>query len=219
MPLSLATYTDLLATAGEFLARADLVDALPVLAQLGEQRIHYGAGANSPFPSDPVRCRAMEQLDTAVTLNAQTLALPANYLKTRRFTLATNPIRTLSYLPPDSFWQTAGAGQVGTPTMFTIEAQQFVFGPSPAAPITASHLYWRKLDPLATAGTNWLLQNAPGVYLYATLLEAAPYIQEDERLRLWHGLYLGAANGVNEVEGAARATGGVLIVRPGISTP
>ncbi len=217
--LNLNDLTGLKDAAASFLIRSDLVDALDLFVRLCEQRIAYGAGAQSPFPSDPVRCRGMEQRDSAVTINSQTLALPDGYLKTRRFTLPTNPITVLTYMPPDAFWQTTAAGQVGTPTIFTIEAGSFVFAPTPAATFTGSHLYWKTLPPLATAGTNWLLQNAPGVYLYGTLLEAAPYIQEDERLRLWHGLYLGAAGGLNEVEGAARATGGLLISRPGIATP
>jgi hypothetical protein len=39
-------------------------------------------------------------------------------------------------------------------------------------------LYYKKFDPLS-AGVNWLITNAPDVYLYATLLEAAEYIRLD----------------------------------------
>jgi hypothetical protein len=36
-----------------------------------------------------------------------------------------------------------------------------------------------------TGNSNWLLTAHPDVYLYATLVEAAPYIGEDARLPLW----------------------------------
>lgn len=43
------------------------------------------------------------------------------------------------------------------------------------------------LEALASAGsgTNPLLRDAPDVYLYAALLEAAPYLEHDERVPLW----------------------------------
>ena len=42
-------------------------------------------------------------------------------------------------------------------------------------------------DPanLTPAITNWLLQTAPDAYLYGTLMEAAPYLHDDERIAVW----------------------------------
>ncbi len=36
-----------------------------------------------------------------------------------------------------------------------------------------------------SAGSNWLFESHPDVYLYATLLEAAPYLGQDSRLAIW----------------------------------
>jgi predicted transcriptional regulator len=41
-----------------------------------------------------------------------------------------------------------------------------------------------ELAPLAQ-GSNWLFASSPDVYLYAALLEAAPYVGEDPRLAVW----------------------------------
>jgi hypothetical protein len=41
------------------------------------------------------------------------------------------------------------------------------------------------LPALAGDGSNWLFEQAPDVYLYASLLEAAPYLGADERVPLW----------------------------------
>lgn len=37
--------------------------------------------------------------------------------------------------------------------------------------------------------TNWLTFNAPDVLLYATLLEAIPFLKNDERVPLWQSMY------------------------------
>ena len=50
--------------------------------------------------------------------------------------------------------------------------------------------YWRKINNLsATITTNWLLDEAPDIYLYGCLLESAPYLKDDERLGTWMSLY------------------------------
>lgn len=42
-----------------------------------------------------------------------------------------------------------------------------------------------RLQPLATASTNPLLADAPDIYLYASLMEAAPFLEHDERIPVW----------------------------------
>jgi hypothetical protein len=46
------------------------------------------------------------------------------------------------------------------------------------------------LAKLSDANTsNWLLERHPDVYLYGALLQAAPYLRDDERVALWTPLY------------------------------
>ncbi len=37
--------------------------------------------------------------------------------------------------------------------------------------------------------TNWLTENAPEVLLYGTLLEATPFLKNDERIPVWQNMY------------------------------
>lgn len=39
------------------------------------------------------------------------------------------------------------------------------------------------------ATSNWLLQKEPGLYLYAALIEASPYLQDDARTLVWAEQY------------------------------
>lgn len=41
--------------------------------------------------------------------------------------------------------------------------------------------------------TNWLTQYAPNLLLYATLLEATPFLKNDERIPVWQTMYAAAA--------------------------
>jgi len=56
---------------------------------------------------------------------------------------------------------------------------------------------WRDVTALSdTNTTNWLLTSHPDVYLYGSLLEAEPYLKDDERAALWGTLYEQAASQV-----------------------
>lgn len=46
--------------------------------------------------------------------------------------------------------------------------------------------YWQTVPTLSDAApTNWLLDKHPDIYLYASLVESAPYLREDPRLAVW----------------------------------
>ena len=44
---------------------------------------------------------------------------------------------------------------------------------------------------------NWLTEYAPDVLLYASLLEALPFLKNDERVQMWQGMYDRAAQALN----------------------
>ena len=46
--------------------------------------------------------------------------------------------------------------------------------------------YYKKFDSLSdTTTTNWVILNAPDVYLYGTLLQAEPFLMNDQRIPIW----------------------------------
>ena len=48
-----------------------------------------------------------------------------------------------------------------------------------------------------TNQTNWITDFAPQLLLYATLLETAPFIKDDERIAVWQNMYDRAAGMIN----------------------
>ena len=60
------------------------------------------------------------------------------------------------------------------------------FSPIPDTTYSLSMLYERDLDDLGdSTPSNWLLDDHAGIYLYASLMEAAPYLKNDARIQTW----------------------------------
>lgn len=67
--------------------------------------------------------------------------------------------------------------------------------PDAAYPITLA--YVARIPALSDANpTNWVLQQAPQMYLYASLLEAEPFLANDARAALWGTAYQVALDGL-----------------------
>jgi hypothetical protein len=75
----------------------------------------------------------------------------------------------------------------------------WIFGPTPDAAYPMEVLYY-ELPPLLddTNQTNWLSEYAPNLLLYGSLVEATPFVKDDQRVQLWQSYYdraLAALNG------------------------
>lgn len=143
-----------------------------------------------------------------------TMPLPSNYLSMREIYLDTNPRDYLDYVVPDEMNRLYPWSMGQKPVAYTVEGDAIRFGPPPDATYYCFVEYYKKFPALATATTNWLMTNAPGVYLYGTLLESAPFIGQDSRLPLWHGMYLAACDGLAESDQDDRHSGTLLTMRP-----
>jgi len=82
----------------------------------------------------------------------------------------------------------------GPPRAYAIVGTNALWRPDPtgvaAGTYTSALEYLAKIPALsATNTTNWLLVQAPDIYLYGSLLEAMPYVIDDERLGTWVKMY------------------------------
>lgn len=66
----------------------------------------------------------------------------------------------------------------------------WLVAPTPDAAYPMEVLYY-ELPPLLddTQQTNWLSEYAPQLLLYGTLLEATPFLKNDERIPVWQNMY------------------------------
>ena len=201
--MAISTYSELQTAVANWLDRDDLTARIPEFIALAEARFNR-----------ILRLRSMEAKYTANTVAGQrNLALPANYIQMRNFQVNSNPLTTLSYVTPEIYDRLWGGSTSGTPKFYTILANEVSFGPIPASVMQVEMLFYKKFDSLSvTTTTNLLLTDAPDIYLYGSMLEAEPFIMNDERVPLWATALERAVTDMQEQDNKDRHSGSALRV-------
>lgn len=104
---------------------------------------------------------------------------------------------TRSYEYLRSFWP--DESQRAEPMFYSeYDYSHWLISPTPDAVYPMEILYY-ELPPLLddVTQTNWLTEYAPQLLLYATLLEATPFLKNDERIPVWQTKYDRAAAMLN----------------------
>ena len=78
----------------------------------------------------------------------------------------------------------------------------------------ASLVYYARVPTLSVSNTtNWLLTEAPDVYLYGALVHSAPYLKDDARIQVWEALLAQGINNLNTSSADAKYGGSGLVMR------
>lgn len=107
------------------------------------------------------------------------------------------PLLPRSYEYLRAYWP--DESETGQPEFYAdYDYDHWLFVPPPAAAHPFEVLYY-SLPPLLDESnqTNWLTEYAPQLLLYGTLLEATPFLKNDERIATWQGFYDRAAAALN----------------------
>ncbi len=210
--MGLANYSDLQAAVANWLARSGdvtLTPSIPDFIALAEARL-----------SRDLRLRAMETRDNAFVIASAFTALPGGFLELRNIQLNTAPITRLELMAPEQIDTIHAGSQAGKPRVYAILADQLQVAPTPASAYTAEIVYWKKFTALSEAQpTNWLLTNAPDLYLYASLMEATAFIGNDDRLPLWVAAYERARGALQSSNDRGTWSGSVPQVRADRGSP
>ena len=201
--MAISTYSELKTAVANWLDRDDLVDRIPEFIALAEARMNR-----------VLRLRMMESKYTASTIASQrNYALPTSYIQMRNFQLNTSPITSLSYVSPEIYDRLWGGSQGGIPQFYTIIANELQLGPIPGSVITMEMLFYKKISALSASNTTELmLTYNPDVYLYGALLEAEPFIMNDERIGVWAQGFEKAIVDLQEQDNKDRHSGSALRV-------
>ncbi len=178
--MSFATYSDLQTSIGNYLARSDLTSQIPDFITFAENRLRR-----------ELRIRQMlKSVTTATVKDDATVELPSDFLEVRDFVVVTNPLTPLSYSSPSVLSNDPRALWVGVPRSYTILANDFQLSPIPDAVYTVKMLYFAAPAYLSSSNTtNVFLTTAPDALLYASLIEAEPYLMNDARINTWGTMY------------------------------
>jgi hypothetical protein len=201
--MAIGTFAELQAAAASWLNRQDLTGVIPDFIALAEARINRD-----------LRTAQMEVSTTLTTAaGTATVALPADFLEGRGLVLSDNGVATLDYKTPAALHAAWPNNTTGVPQDHTITGSNIELGPTPDGAYDLILTYYQRIPPLsASTPTNWLLTSSPDAYLYATLLESAPFLMDDGRVQVWGGLYDTAIGRIQTADGRARWGSGPLTI-------
>ena len=201
--MAINTFTTLKTAIADFLNRDDLTSAIENFIALSEAQI------NRDIRHWKMETRASGQQSGGDEYSQ----IPANWMETIRFHITDNGTSPLELISRAAMADKRASNNdaIGIPTHYTHADGQFQFYPTPSSTVNTELLYYAKTDALSSSNVNnWLLLEAPDVYLYGALLHSAPYLGEDERIAVWAQMYSASVSRLNEVSENARFSGSGL---------
>jgi len=206
--MALSTFTELKDAVADWLDRSDLTARIPDFIALAEARI-----------SRDLRIRPMEVRSIMYTSSGQKyFNLPGGYLQMRNIQLNTNPTQPLEYITPEMLDRLYGSNTTGKPRAYTLIGDEIQLSPIPDAAYELEMAFYEKFTSLGdgtsgTVTTNYLTKNAPDVLLYGALMEAEPFIKNDERIPVWLNGYSNAVENLQKADQKDRHSGSAMRIR------
>jgi hypothetical protein len=202
--MSFTTYAELQTSIAGYLARSDLTTQIPDFIRLAETRLRRDLRIRQMLTSTTITC----------TSGTATVSIPSNFLQVSDFVVAGNPVQPLAYESPALFSRNSRTMDAGKPKTYTVLASTFQLAPIPDSALTLTLIYSAAPDFLSTSNTsNTFLTVCPDLLLYASLLEAEPYLMNDARLNTWGTMFDRAINGLTASDEQGQYSGVPLTIR------
>jgi hypothetical protein len=183
--MAISTYANLQTEVAAFLQRDDLTARIPVFVEMATARFNR-----------ELRAPEMEALVTTPA-NAEYTGLPTDFLQIR--SIETNGDR-MEYLAPEEFQSYVAKTSTPAVPVYTIVDMSLRIYPAPSvsSTLTLKVLYYARIPEMVNAlDTNWLLDAHPDAYLFGSLLEAAGFLHDDDRVARWDARLQQAMNLIN----------------------
>jgi hypothetical protein len=182
---SVMTYDSLVENVQSYLERTDTatLDKIPLFIMLAEQII---ASQIKFLGNLTVQASTM-------TLNANVIDKPARWHKTVSMNITVagkrQPVLLRKYEYLREYWPNPTAN--GVPKFYCdYDYTHWMVAPTPDDDYVFEVLYYERLQPLDSSNqTNWFTVYAPQALLYGTLLQAMPFLKNDDRVPLWQAMY------------------------------
>jgi len=178
--MAISTYSELKTAVANWLDRDDLTDIIPDFIVLAETR-----------HKRDFKIRRMETRVTANTISGtEYYTLPDDYIAMRNIKLNSDPKTALEYLTPEIMDRLNAGSSTGKPKAYSIKGNNIQLRPLPDGVYEIEISYYKTFAALSDSNTtNDMLTHHPDAYLYAALVEAEPYLQNDKRIETWAGFY------------------------------
>lgn len=171
------TYDSLTEMVLQYLERQDaaVVNALPTFITLAEFEI----------AQEIKTLGQLQVVSSLMTTGNPVLQKPARWRKTVSMTVTVDgikqPVLLRKYEYLKNYWPDTTATDV--PLYYAdTDWDHWFLAPTPADDYAFEVLYYERIAPLSSTNqTNWLTQNAPTAMLFGTLLQAMPFLKNDQR--------------------------------------
>ena len=181
--MSITSYSTLISAVKTYLNRSDISDA-----QIKEFISLAEASFNRVLRTRNQITRSTSDIST------QFVSQPTDLLELYNIQLNSDPIVRLEQVSLSKMDELKSASSTtGKPRYFAITGADFEFYPAPDTTYEIEVIYYKTIAPLSDSNTdNFLLTNQVDIYLFGTLVQAEPWLMNDERIGVW-GSFLGKA--------------------------
>jgi len=175
--MTITSYATLQSEIASWLNRDDLSSIIPTFIQFVE------ADVNSRLRHQKMVIRAQ------ATSNQEYVQLPSDWLEAINIHII-DGAQPLSYVTLDQADRVNKQQIITKPSFFSIMDNALEIVPAPGSDIDIEMIYYGKIPALSNTNTsNWLLVKAPDLYLYGSLVHAAPYLLDDQRVGMFANMY------------------------------
>jgi len=179
------TYNNLVADIESYLERTDqaTLSKIPTFIGLAEQVI----ASEIKFLGNLV------VVSSNMVTNDPVIQKPARWRKTVSMNVTVagerHPILLRKYEYLREFWP--DPTETDVPEYYCdYNYDHWLVAPTPADDYAYEVLYYERIQPLDESNqTNWFTQYAPQALLYGSLLQAMPFLKNDERIPMWQQQY------------------------------
>ena len=197
-------YGELFSLIQRYTKRADLDDLIPDWIRFAQKRIDTD-------------CRLAQQEFRSVTIPTESfITLPADFLELRNIQTAYQGALPLRYMTPFQLDEVKRKVSGGPVQYYTIMDNQLELWPAPQSDSVAEmEIFYYAKQALLTQDdeTTRVLLAYPNLYVYATMIESMPFIENDTGLKRWQDLYAGLVGALNDSAQRARFSGDTLQMR------
>jgi len=182
---SVMTYTSLVENIESYMERNDTttVDKIPLFIMLAEQVI-----------ASRIKFLGNLTVNTStMTASTSIIDKPARWHKTVSMNITVDgerqPVLLRKYEYLREYWPNATS--TATPLYYSdYDYTHWLVAPTPNLAYTFEVLYYERIQPLDSSNqTNWFTIYAPQALLYGSLLQAMPFLKNDERIPMWQSQY------------------------------
>jgi hypothetical protein len=182
---SVMTYDSLVENIQSYLERTDTatLDKIPLFIMLAEQVI-----------ASQIKFLGNLTVNTSnMVSGVSTIAKPARWHKTVSMNITVGgsrqPVLNRRYEYLREYWPSPT--DTGVPVYYAdYDYSNWLIAPTPNTTYAFEVLYYERVQPLDSSNqTNWFTIYAPQALLYGSLLQAMPFLKNDERIPMWQGQY------------------------------